>query len=361
MAEAIRDRMSALYSRMKNRTGDIRFLLMTGISKFTRLSVFSALSNLVDVTQDEAYATMFGYTEEELEANFEEHLRAHAEKMGKPYDEYRAEMKKWYNGFRFSAEVETTVYNPVSVVLTLFKKERAFKATWATTGRPSMLMNYLKREDMLRIDPERIRGVSAAEFDVAELRNLKPIAMLFQSGYLTIKDYNPITRSYTIGVPDEEVREDLCTLLTGVAANTDMQWAASLGQKLLNAMWDDFFEGLQSLYAAMAYGPTERRVHENSYGRCLSFLLASCGFDFTMESVQSSGRADVVARHPAEVCIFELKVDEPVDRAFRQIREKGYAEPFKADSRPVWLIGLSFDSKTRRLVDCAAEMLRCGV
>ena len=354
MAEAIRDRMSALYSRMKNRTGDIRFLLMTGISKFTRLSVFSALSNLVDVTQDEAYATMFGYTEEELEANFEEHLRAHAEKMGKPYDEYRAEMKKWYNGFRFSTEVETTVYNPVSVALTLFKKERAFKATWATTGRPSMLMNYLKREDMLRIDPERIRGVSAAEFDVAELRNLKPIAMLFQSGYLTIKDYNSITRSYTLGVPDEEVREDLCTLMTGVAANTDMQWAASLGQKLLNAMWDDFFEGLQSLYAAMAYGPTERRVHENSYGRCLSFLLASCGFDFTMENVQSNGRADVVAKHPAEVCIFELKVDEPVDKAFAQIREKGYAEPYLADARPIWLIGLSFDSKTRRLVDCAA-------
>ena len=357
MAEAIRDRMSALYSRMKNRTGDIRFLLMTGISKFTRLSVFSALSNLVDVTQREEYATMFGYTEDELEANFEEHLRAHATKIGKSYEDYRAEMKRWYNGFRFSTEVETTVYNPVSVALTLIAKERGFKATWATTGRPSMLMNYLKREDMLRIDPERMRGVSQAEFDVAELRNLKPVAMLYQSGYLTIKDYNPITESYTLGVPDEEVRRDLCTLMTGVAARTDMQWAASLGQKLLNELWDAFFDGLKSLYAAMAYGSTEGRVHENSYGRCLSFLLASCGFDFTMENVQANGRADVVAKHPAEICIFELKVDEPVDKAFAQIREKGYAEPFRADARPVWLIGLSFDSKTRQLVDCSAEKM----
>ena len=358
MAEAIRDRMSALYSRMKNRTGDIRFLLMTGISKFTRLSVFSALSNLVDVTHDEEYATMFGYTEEELSANFEEHLRAHAEKMGRPYDEYRAEMKKWYNGFRFSTEVETTVYNPVSVALTLFKKERDFKATWATTGRPSMLMNYLKREDMLRVDVERMRGVSEAEFDVAELRHLRPVAMLYQSGYLTIKDYDSLTESYTLGVPDEEVRRDLCTLMAGVAANENMQWAASLGKKLLTACWDEFFEGLQSLYAAMAYGSTERRVHENSYGRCLSFLLASCGFRFRMESVQSNGRADVVAEHPAIVCIFELKVDEPVDKAFVQIRKKGYAEPYLADGRPIWLIGLSFDSKTRRLVDCAAEMFQ---
>ena len=238
MAEAIRDRMSALYSRMKNRTGDIRFLLMTGISKFTRLSVFSALSNLVDVTQDEAYATMFGYTEDELEANFEEHLRAHAEKMSMPYDKYREAMKKWYNGFRFSTEVETTVYNPVSVALTLIAKERGFKATWATTGRPSMLMNYLKREDMLAVNPERMRGVSQAEFDVAELRNLRPVAMLFQSGYLTIKDYAPLTGLYTLGVPDEEVRRDLSTLMTGVAADKDMQWAAALGGRLIAECWD---------------------------------------------------------------------------------------------------------------------------
>ena len=104
----------------------------------------------------------------------------------------------------------------------------------------------------------------------------------------------------------------------------------------------------------MVYGSTEKSVHENSYGRCLSFLLASQGFDFTMEHVQSNGRADIVAKHPAMVCVFELKVDEPVDKAFAQIREKKYAEPYLADGRPIWFIGLSFDSKTRHLVDFAA-------
>ena len=359
MAEAVRDRLSAVYSQMKNRTGDIRFLFMTGVSKFTKLSVFSALNNLVDVSQDDEYATMFGYTEDELTANFDEHLRVHAEKMGKSYEDYRAEMKKWYNGFRFARKDPTTVYNPISVAYTLYRKESdGFTATWSSTGRPSMLMNYLKREDMLRINPENIAKVRETAFDVAELGNLQPVAMLFQSGYLTVKDYSPVTGLYTLGIPDEEVRLDLMTLMTGVAANKDMQWASSLGDKLLAEDWDEFFEGLQSLYAAMAYGSTERRVHENSYGRCLSFLLASCGFDFTMEAVQSNGRADVIAKHPAEVCIFELKVDEPVDKAFAQIREKGYAEPFKADSRPVWLVGLSFDSKTRHLVDFAAVALK---
>ena len=356
LAEKIRDHLSAVYSQMKDRTGDIKFLFMTGVSKFTKLSVFSALSNLVDVSQNDEYATMFGYTEDELTANFDEHLREHARIMGRTYDEYRAEMKRWYNGFRFAKGDPTTVYNPVSVALTLYNRERGgFSATWATTGRPSMLMNYLKREDMLAVTPERMEDIDEAEFDVADLHNLTPVAMLFQSGYLTVKDYNAKTKAYTLGAPDEEVRRDLCTLMAGVAANRTDVWAASLGKKLLGAKWNVVFDGLKSLYAAMAYGSTEASVHENSYGRCLAFLLASQGFDFTMEAVQSDGRADIVAKHPAMVCIFELKVGEPVDRAFAQIREKGYAKPYLADGRPIWLIGLSFDSSTRRLVDCAAE------
>ena len=354
-AEAIRSRLSALYAQMKPRTGDIRFLLMTGVSKFTKLSVFSSLNNIVDVSQRSEFATMFGYTEDELSENFEEHLRAHAEVMGRPYDEYRAEMKRWYNGFRFSPDVDTTVYNPISVALTLNAKRPVFSATWASTGRPSMLMNYLKREDVLRIDPDATSNVREAAFDVAELRNLRPISMLYQSGYLTIKDYHPLTGLYTLGVPDEEVRQDLSLLMTGVAADKDTYWASELGGALLSEDWDAFFDGLKSLYAAMAYGSTEGRVHENSYGRCISFLLASCGFDFRMESVQSDGRADVVALHPAMICIFELKVGEPVDRAFEQIRARGYAEPYRASGRPIWLIGLSFDPGTRRLADCAVE------
>ena len=218
-AEAVRDRLSDVYSQMKNRTGDIRFLFMTGVSKFTKLSVFSTLNNIVDISQNDEYATMLGYTEDELSANFEEHLRAHAEKMGRPYEQYRAEMKRWYNGFRFARNVATTVYNPISVAYTLCNKEPGFMATWATTGRPSMLMNYLKREDMLRIDPEATENVSANAFDVAELRDLQPIPMLFQSGYLTIRDYNPATNRFVLGVPDEEVRQDLCLLMTGVAAD----------------------------------------------------------------------------------------------------------------------------------------------
>ena len=332
-AEAIRARMSALYAQMKDRTGCIRFLFMTGISKFTKLSVFSALSNIRDMSQEEQYATMFGYTEDELTANFEEHLREHAAIMGKSYEDYRAEMKRWYNGFRFSPDVETTVYNPISVAYTLAAKSKSgFKATWATTGRPSMLMNYLKREDLLSIDYEEMSGVPAAAFDVADLRNLTATALLFQSGYLTVKDYDADSEDYTIGVPDEEVRRDLATLIAGVAAGETDVW-----------------------YAHLPYGPKEDDVQEFSYERILYALLASQGVEVVAEDRQSNGRADIVAKHKKGIYIFELKVDEPVDKAFKQIREKKYAEPYLADGRPIWLIGLSFDSQTRHLVDYAAE------
>ena len=352
-AEKVRDRLSAVYSQMKNRTGDIRFLFMTGVSKFTRLSVFSALSNIVDVSQKDEFATMFGYTEEELSANFEEHLREHARIMGKPYEEYRAEMKRWYNGFRFAKGDPTTVYNPISVALTLSNKERGgFSATWATTGRPSMLMNYLKREELLAVDYEGMEGVTEAEFDVAELHRLRPTAMLYQSGYLTVKDYDD--GLFTLGVPDEEVRRDLATLIAGAAADEDMQWASSLGAKMLTAQWPMFFVGLKSLYAHMPYGALEGTIHEHSYQRILCTLLVAQGVKCRAEDVQSSGRADIVAEHKKGIFIFELKVDEPIDRAFAQIRKKGYAEPYLADGRPVWLIGLTFDSSTRRLADCAA-------
>ena len=356
-AEKIRDRISSLYAQMKSRTGDIRFLFMTGVSKFTKLSVFSALSNIKDVSMLDPYATMFGYTEEELGRYFEPHMRVHAAKMGLPYEAYRAEMKRWYNGFRFAKNVATTVYNPISVAYTLKNREPHFTAAWATTGRPSMLMNFLKREDLLSIDCEKMEDVPGAAFDVADLRNLTATALLYQAGYLTIRGFDPDADDYTLGVPDEEVRRDLATLVTGVAANETEAWAANLGKFLLHANWPKFFVGLKSLYAHLPYGPAEESVQEFSFERVLYTLLASQGVEVVSEDRQSDGRADVVGKHKKGIFVFELKVGEPVDAAFRQLREKGYEDPYRATGKPVWLVGLSFDRESRKLVDCTAKPL----
>ena len=131
------------------------------------------------------------------------------------------------------------------------------------------------------------------------------------------------------------------------------------GKSLLRANWPKVFVGLKSLYAHLPYGPKEDDVQEFSYERVLYTLLASQGIEVVSEDRQSNGRADIVAKHKKGIYVFELKVDEPVDKAFAQIREKKYAEPYLADGRPVWLIGLSFDSQTRRLADCAAVEWKC--
>ncbi|MCQ2394315.1 MAG: AAA family ATPase, partial [Kiritimatiellae bacterium] len=154
-AETIRDRLASIYAQFKDNSGKIRFLFITGVSKFTKLSIFSTLSNLNDITFEDAFAAMFGYTEEELDANFDGYMRLQAEKMGLSNEDYRTKLKHWFNGYRFARMNAVTVYNPVSINLTLIDHEPEFRGTWTQTGRPSMLMNYIKREGMIALDPDR--------------------------------------------------------------------------------------------------------------------------------------------------------------------------------------------------------------
>ena len=358
LAERIRTRLSAIYAQFKDNSGKIRFLYITGVSKFTKLSVFSTLSSLNDISFEADYAALYGYTEEELSANFEGHLRAKAERMGLTYEAFRAELKRWFNGYRFADENPVTVYNPVSIALTLVSTSARFKPTWTSTGRASTLMNYIRREGALSIDPDREIDAVDADFDVADLAHIQPVGLLYQTGYLTIADCS--YGLYTLRVPDEEVRQDLAALLAGAYAGKDAQWSASLGGKLRAGKFDAFFDGLKSLYAQLPYGSHEgfERKNEFSYTRPLCMLLAAQGFRYDPEVTQTAGRGDLVATHPCGVYIFELKVDATAADALAQIREKGYAEPYRARGLPIIAIGLAFDSKTRQLVDAAVERIQ---
>ena len=357
LAEEIRSRLAAIYAQFKDRTDKIRFLYITGVSKFTKLSVFSTLSSLNDVSFEDDYAELYGYTEEELTANFEEHLRVKAERMKLSYEAFRAEMKRWFNGYRFAEENPVTVYNPVSVALTLVSPASRFKPTWTSTGRASTLMNFIKREGALSIDPDRTVVAGDTDFDVADLANIQETGLLYQTGYLTIADC--VDGLFTLRVPDEEVRQDLAALVAGAYAGKDAQWSASLGFKLRAGRWDEFFEGLKSLYAKLPYGAKEQgeRKNEAAYARPLCMLLAAQGFRYDPEVVQTQGRSDLIAEHPCGIYIFELKVDQSADDGLKQIREKGYAEPYRARGLPIYAFGLSFDSKTRQFVEGKVDMV----
>ena len=356
-ATAIRDRLAAFYGEIKNNAADLRFMMMTGVTKFTQLSVFSALNNLTDLTLDGNFATLLGYTDDELEANFAPSLRAHAAVMGLSYEAYRAELRRWYNGYRFSPWVKTTVYNPVAVARTLSRRLPVFETTWSETGHASALMRYLAREDLASRDYTRLPATSKDVFDSYDLGKLRPETVLYQAGYLTIKDFNPFL-GYTLGVPDEDVRQDLNGLLLSKALGADAgDTRDGLRTALLTGDFPGFFERLKAFYAHLPYGAKEKPVHEASYQRALYGLLSAGGLRVTAEDRQAQGRADLVAEAMDQVYVFELKVGGTAQEALAQIKAKGYAAPYLDPDKTVHLIGLAFDPATNTLVNTAVETL----
>lgn len=354
-AETVRSMLAPLYKQIKECSGSIRFVMITGASKFTKMSIFSALSNLQDISLKDEYATMLGFTEAELDAHYGEYMARHAAKLKLTMEQYRSEQKRMYNGYRFWCNEGENVYNPVSINMNLLDCEPYFKCYWTSTGRPSMLMNFLKRENVLAIDPEHIENSTEYDFDVADLKDIPVNGLLFQTGYLTITDFNPYSQRFTLGIPDEEVRRDFALLMASLCAKDTVAWASEIGGDLLGFEWEKFFNGLKSLYAGVAYGPKEKRVCEHSYARCLMFMLQGQGIVCSQEVPQADGRIDMVCTHPCGIYVFELKVDKPAAIAMSQIERRNYVAPYAADERPKWLVGLSFCSENRLLVDCVSE------
>ena len=368
LALAVRKVMADFYAVLKKNVDKVRFLMMTGVSKFSQASVFSALNNIEDLTLDARAATMLGYTEAELETYFHDEMAAHAQVMGLDYEAYRAQLRFWYNGYHFSPDAlapESAVYNPYAIAHTLSKPSRYFKATWASTGKPSMLMNYLTREQLVKMDYEKITGVTEDLMATSDLANLSAIALLFQAGYLTIKAYHPMA-GYTLGIPDEEVRRDLLTIVTQSIAKRPGgdPWFGETITALTTRDFPEFFAHLKVLYADLPYHATEgTEVTEAAYLRLLYCLLRSrfATTQVCFERQQTATRPDLVLVFLNAVFIFELKVNRDgktgAQAALAQIRERNYAEALRSHNLPLYAIGLAFDPKTHTLIEGAAEAL----
>ena len=357
LATAIRAELSNFYIQIKENVGDIRFMMMTGVTRFTQLSVFSALNNLTDLTMDDQCATLLGYTDEELEANFSKTLHRHAEVMGLSYEDYREQLRWWFNGYRFARWNTTKVYNPYAIGQTLRACSPEFTGTWSRSGQTSTVINYFTNNQLVEKDYENVEDVFEEDLDVCGLENIRPIAMLYQGGYLTIKDFQDGV--FTLGIPDEEVRRAFnAQLVKKFAQKEDNHYLSMVSRALKQADFDTFFGNLSDLYAHLIYGPKEERVQEFSFQRILYVLLTASGFfRVTAEDRQAHGRADLVAETPERVFVFELKVDGTPQEALAQIKEKGYAEPYRHSGKEVHLIGLSFDGQTRHLTGTAADRL----
>ena len=351
---AYRGILKGFYSVIKSLDACIRFAFLTGITKFSKVSVFSGLNNLQDISFYPAFSGICGITEEELKTNFAANIATLAQSLKLSYDETLTVLKERYDGYRFAEEGEN-VYNPFSL-LNVFASNR-LKKYWFATGTPTFLVNYLKRARYNIPDLEGNVRVNAMRFDSyrADVKDIVPI--LYHTGYLTIKDYNPETDTYRLGFPNSEVRYGFLENLLAdyVPAYLTLGFSVDV---FLDAVRsgdvDTFLTCLQSLLASIPYDTApaaDIQYRERDYQIAVYLVFALVGL-FTQTEVHSStGRADCVVITDKYIYLFEFKLWSAgtAEEALQQIVAKGYDTKYRAAGKELVLVGASFDEAKRNI------------
>lgn len=353
LQDEYRNILKAFYSVLKTQDRYIRFAFLTGVTKFGKVSVFSDLNNLDDISMDRRYIDICGITEQEIHTYFEDSLHDLADATGSDYEMVCRKLRRLYDGYHFTNN-SIGIYNPFSLLKTLNKSE--YGDYWFETGTPSFLVHLLKQADydLNRLQDEQ---VSADIINSVDSMSQNPIPVIYQSGYLTIKDYDERFKLYRLGFPNEEVENGFINYLlpfyTPVKNNQTEFFIANFINEIEHGRPDAFMERLQTLFADTSYqiaGQMEIYFQNSMY---LVFKLL--GFYTEVERTTSRGRIDVVMKTPKYIYIIEVKLDGTADEALRQIEERRYAAPFAADGRRVYRIGVNFSSATRGIEEWKIE------
>ena len=340
LREAIRSRLQGFYSVMKSQDGKIRFGFLTGITKLGKLSIFSGLNNLNDISMDYRYADICGISEKDLHAYFDESVQemAEANKMSK--EECYARLKEYYDGYHFCEDSED-IYNPFSLLSALNGKR--FRDYWYETGTPTFVVKALQR-GQFNLEGLTLEGVPAFVLGGVNADDSDPVPVLYQSGYLTIQSYDNQTQEYTLKYPNQEVERGFMQGL----ANIFVPSARYNSPFAVRKFAEDFKKGdTESLMTDADYeivGDAELYFQNTMYVMCKLM-----GQYVQVERHTSDGRMDIVVQTDKYVYIMELKMDASADEALQQIEDKGYAKSFAADPRKLFRIGVGFSSETRRI------------
>lgn len=354
---AIKESLSGFYGVIKANERFLRFVMLTGVTKFSRVSVFSKLNNLDDLTMSDDQADMLGYTQGELEHYFPDHLGRAAEELALSPRDLLDRIRQWYNGYRFSAR-DVQVYNPVSTMLML--KKRRFSNYWFETGTPTFLLEVMKKNDYDVRDVEQleVQELAFSTFDVDSLR-VEPL--LFQAGYLTILGYEPETMLYTLGYPNFEVKNAFLQYLVDQHSSVRRELAASLIHKMIKALRanepETFFEILRSFFADIDYDLQIK--HEKYYQSIFYLVFKLIGLSIDAEVKTNRGRADVVVQTDDRIFIFEFKLFDTKESALAQIKEMGYHEKYLARGKSIHLMGVEFSVEDRNIGDWEMETIEC--
>ena len=355
--EHYRNTLKAFYSVIKTCDQYIRFAFLTGVTKFSKISIFSDLNNLEDISLRNDYAGICGITEQELEQNFEPEIEALSIAEGLTRSKTLATLKKQYDGYLF-AKAGVNVYNPFSL-LSAFKA-KDFGSYWFSTGTPTFLVNYLKEAHYFipDLDGNVELNESGLETYRAVTENALPI--LFQSGYLTIIGYIKEARLYKLGFPNDEVRygflENLLPAYSSLPLGDTGKSVWQFVQDIREGKVDSFMERMRSIIAGIPYDdfPKDKlKLREQNYETAVYLVFALMGQFVQTEVHYATGRADAVVITVDTVYIFEFKLsgNSNAEDAINQIKEKNYAAKYQVDGKKVVLIGSSFDEDARTIRD----------
>lgn len=353
LSNYFRDVLSAFYSNFKSSADYIRLVMLTGVSRFARLSVFSGLNNINDISFDREYSDICGISEDELRQSFADGIVRLGETYGMSFNEVCAELKNRYDGYRFSLHGKD-MYNPFSLLSVMDKGE--FGNYWIESGQPTLLLEQLKFHDA------DLRELFHSECVIDDLKglNLRQSileALFYQTGYLTIKSYDPSTTLVTLGIPNKEVEEGFLKFLlpyyVSLQGKSTNFYIIKFLDELKNGDAEGFMCRLRSIFASVPYDMSmddEKNVHN-----ALLMLIMLLGLDVRTEYRTSQGRIDLFVATDKYFYIIELKLDGSAQEAIEQINDKAYALPFEIDDRQTIKIGVNFSRKTRTIADWQIE------
>ena len=354
-----RSLLKGFYSVFKGTDEHLRFVLLTGVTKFSQISVFSGFNQPEDISMATEYESLCGITEEELYTVFADPIRELATKYKVDETEMQQMLKQHYDGYHFSENM-LDIYNPFSL-LNCFKQQQ-MRDFWFASGTPTYLVRLLKH--FKQNINELIKDYHFPEEFIDYKADVEqPLPMIFQSGYLTIKEADPLTGSYLLDFPNKEVQRGFVTLIASSYLDTRTHslsnWMLRSIRQLQQGKIQEFGEALTAFLADIPYSmrrkDSEReRERYFQYTFFLLLRMLSC-FTVYIEKEQSQGRVDCIVEVPGYVYIFEFKLDGSAQEALRQIEEKGYARPYATDSRKLFRIGVNFSSETGTISEFEVE------
>ena len=348
LQDAYRATLKGFYGALKSMDEHIQFAMLTGVTKFGKVSVFSDLNNLMDISMDAEYYDICGITEQELLGNFSDYIDRLAEANKLTRDECIAQLRRRYDGYHFHPRA-AGVYNPFSVLNTFAKRE--FGSFWFETGTPSYLVQLLQEHDS-NLEQMASYETDADTLNSIDITSQNPIPVIYQSGYLTIKGYDAEFGTYQLGFPNEEVSEGFAKYLlpfyTSCRQGSTSFDVKNFVQDVRAGRTEQFLERLRSLFADTPYELVKDL--ENHYQNVVWIVAKLMGFYVQAEYRTSRGRIDLVLKAPQYCYVMEFKLDGTAEEALEQIKDRNYSLPFEIDGQQIVRVGLNF-SKEHRNID----------